>query len=145
MVLPCEGTPGGFNFLDFVYPYYISLSGVNMAAVIRQGDREGGSAPSGGMRCVTHASPRATWLPVPDGSDSGAAGQRPGSGHEGRDWQARLWKQRSGPMSREAAGLCGRMEPQKQASDRMEWGGGGVNSAKCLLTFSLLRLGWKKV
>lgn len=55
MVSPCEGNPGGFYFLGFVDPYYISLSVMNMAAFIRHRDCEGGSAPTGGMRCVTVA------------------------------------------------------------------------------------------
>lgn len=55
MVSLCEGKPGGFYLLDFVYPYYISLFVMNMVAFIMKRDHEGRSIPSGGMRCVTVA------------------------------------------------------------------------------------------
>lgn len=52
MVSLCEGNTGDFYFLDLAYPYYVSLSVVNMVAFIMKRDSRGG-VPSRRMRSVT--------------------------------------------------------------------------------------------
>lgn len=42
MVSLCEGNTGDFYFLDLAYPYYVSLSVVNMVAFIMKRDSRGG-------------------------------------------------------------------------------------------------------